>query len=255
MPNLPGSNPKKDVEMAKMMYQDKRFKPDFVKIYPTQVIPKTALYREWKQGKFETYDDLVMMEVLKKIKLLTPKFCRIDRLVRDISKKWVAGGTIKTNMRQIISEQLKKEGKICQCIRCREIKHDRYLGKPVFKKMSYQTVGGEEELLSFEKNEMLYSLLRLRLPNKNQKMVFSELKGAAIVREIHTFGEATKIGKNKKTKAQHKGLGKSLLEKAEIIARRKGYKKIAVISAIGTRNYYRKFGYNLEGLYMTKDLN
>jgi len=257
MPNLPGSNPKKDVEMARMMYQDKRFKPDFVKIYPTQVIPGTALHREWERGEFETYDDEAMIKVLKKIKLLTPKYCRIDRLVRDISKKWVAGGTIKTNMRQIIGEELKAEGKECKCIRCREVKQLEYGVKPDYKEHSYETVGGVEKLLTFERDNKLYSLLRLRLPNSRQKMVFDELKGAAIIREIHTFGVAKKI-KNKKLKikndktTQHRGLGKQLLLKAEGIAQRSKYKKIAVISAIGTKNYYRKLGFDLDGLYMTK---
>ncbi len=254
MPNLPGSNPKHDIEMAKTMYQDPRFKPDFVKIYPTQVIPETELYREWERGEFETYDDQTMMEVLKQIKLITPPWVRIDRLVRDISKQWVKSGTHKTNMRQLIQNQLKKEGKACQCIRCREIKNQHYNETPVMVKREIETLGGDEYLLSFEVNNHLYSLLRLRLPHPGEEILFPELEGAALIREVHTFGVMIPVDAQDASKPQHKGFGKKLIREAEILARQQGYRKIAVISAIGTRNYYRKLGYQLEGLYMTKKL-
>ena len=254
MPNLPGSNPEKDVEMAKLMYIDPRFKPDFVKIYPTQVIPKTPLYREWLAGKFVTYNDKTLKTVLKQIKLVTPPWCRIDRLVRDISKKWVAGGTKATNMRQVIQNELLREGKRCQCIRCREIKHSPFEAKPLFIKRLIKTVGGQELFLSFEKGDKLYSLLRLRLPLRKKHLIFPELNRAALIREIHTFGTVTRLDRRDKEKTQHQGLGKRLLNRAEAMAKRTGYKKVAVISAIGTRNYYRKLGYQLEGLYMTKSL-
>lgn len=254
MPNLPGSNPKKDVAMAKKMYEDPRFKPDTVKIYPTQIIPKTILFRQWERGEFKTYDDETLKNVLTEIKLMTPRYCRIDRLVRDISKKWVADGTIKTNMRQTILSELAIKGIKCQCIRCREIKGEDYNEIPNLKIMTIESVGGQEILLTFETNDHLYSLLRLRLPNKRQKMVFPELEKAAIIREIHTYGVVADIDTSSTDKTQHQGLGKKLIAKAEEIAKENGFQKIAVISAIGTREYYKKWGYALEGTYMTKVL-
>ena len=122
MPNLPGSNPELDVQMAHMMYEDPRFKPDFVKIYPAQVIAGTEMFEEWKRGEFTPYNDDLLKDVLKTIKKITPSFVRIDRLVRDISKKWVSAGTKTTNMRQYIQSEMKVEGWTCRCIRCREIK-------------------------------------------------------------------------------------------------------------------------------------
>lgn len=254
MPNLPGSNPKKDVQMAQMMYGDKRFKPDFVKIYPTQVIPNTELFRQWQRGEFQTYDDNTLKQVLRDIKLVTPHFCRIDRLVRDISKKWIADGTYVTNMRQLITAEFKQEGKRCQCIRCREIKHKTFTAKPDLTIEKIDTVGGLEYFLTFEHGYDLYALLRLRLPNKRQKMIFPELKNAAIIREIHTFGRVVPLEQKQTKRSQHQGLGKKLMSEAEKLARKNGYQKIAVISSIGTRNYYRKIGYNLDGLYMVKSL-
>lgn len=254
MPNLPGSNPEKDLEMARMMYEDPRFKPDFLKIYPTQVIPKTALYKEWERGEFKTYPDDVMLKLLKQIKLITPPWVRIDRLVRDISKKWVSSGTHTTNMRQLIHQQLEKEGKSCVCIRCREIKGEKYDEKPELITREIKTLGGQDFMLSFEKNDHLYSLLRLRFPGKSEKVLFDELRGSAIIREIHTFGQAIPVNAQDAEKPQHKGLGKKLLKRAEKMAQDAGFKKIAVISAVGTRAYYKKLEYTKQGLYMTKEL-
>lgn len=256
MPNLPGSNPELDVQMAEMMYQDPRFKPDFVKIYPAQVIAGTEMFREWERGEFTPYNDELLKDVLKKIKKITPPFVRIDRLVRDISKKWVEAGTQATNMRQYIQSEMKKEGWLCKCIRCREVKAQDYATAPTLHDLEIDTLGATEHLLTFEKNAKLFSLLRLRLPtlSKNQFPLFSELSGAAIIRELHTYGKTVSHADKSSTRTQHRGLGKQLMAKAEAITRQNGYKKIAVISSIGTRQYYRRIGYETEGLYMTKML-
>lgn len=254
MPNLPGSSPAKDIAMAKMMYEDPRFKPDFVKIYPAQVIPGTELYREWERGEYAPYDDDLLKDVLKEIKLITPSYCRIDRLVRDISKKWVAAGTKATNMRQYLQAELKAEGKKCVCIRCREVKAGEYSVLPELLDQMIETLGGTEHLLTYERDGKLFSLLRLRLP-ESSKPLFKELTGCAIIREVHTYGKTLSHTNKASTKTQHRGLGKQLIAHAESLAVKNGYKKMAVISSIGTRDYYRNLGYVREGYYMTKVLN
>ena len=254
MPNLPLSNPKLDVEMAHLMYEDPRFKPDFLKVYPAQVIPSTELYREWERGEYQPYPDELLKDVLKDIKKITPPWVRIDRLVRDISKKWVAAGTKNTNMRQVIQAELKKEGVVCQCIRCREVRIMTSSDKPEFQSLEIDTLGGKEYFMSFEASGKLYSQLRLRLPDSKVNMLFPELNGAAIIREVHTYGRTVSVGGKDSKRPQHTGLGKSLISKAENLAKKAGYQKIAVISSIGTRGYYRKLDYQLEGLYMIKGL-
>lgn len=254
MPNLPGSNPELDLQMAQMMYEDPRFKPDFLKIYPAQVIAGTEMYEEWKRGEFEPYDDELLKEVLKDIKKITPPYVRIDRLVRDISKKWVAAGTKATNMRQYIHEEMKTEGWSCQCIRCREVKARDYTLEPDLRDLKIETYGATEHLLTYERDNKLFSLLRLRLPTLHSSL-FPELQGCAIIRELHTYGKTVVRGEQSQGKSQHRGLGKALMQEAEKIAKQNGYKKIAVISSIGTRDYYRKLGYEREGLYMTKSLS
>lgn len=254
MPNLPGSNPEKDIEMSRLIYFDARFKPDYVKIYPCMVIPGTELFRMWQRGEHQTYSDDELKYVLKEISAMTPPWVRVDRLVRDISRKWVAAGTVRTNFRQIVEEELKEEGRPCRCIRCREVKGETYAVAPELLIEEIETMGGKEIFLSFEKEGRLYALLRLRLPDKLEPMLFPELKGAAIIREVHSYGQVIALAKRETGKTQHRGLGRRLMTEAEKIAREKGYKKMAVIASIGTREYYRKLGYRRRGLYMHKRL-
>ncbi len=253
MPNLPGSTPKKDLDMARLMYTDPRFKPDFVKIYPAQVIPGTEMHREWERGEYTPYSDELLKDVLKKISLVTPPTVRVDRLVRDISKKWVAAGTRATNMRQYVEAELKKEGKVCRCIRCREIHGRTSTGTPHLVDRKMATFGGTEHLLTYESKGSLFSLLRLRLPDSDSTL-FPELGGAALIRELHTYGKTVPHDQKGSRDTQHHGLGKRLMIAAERRARAAGYKKIAVISSIGTREYYRHLGYSREGYYMCKRL-
>ena len=258
MPNLPGSTPEKDIEMSRLIYSDRRFKPDYVKIYPCMVIAGTELFRMWQRGEHRTYSDEELKFVLKEISAATPPWVRVDRLIRDISRKWVAAGTVRTNFRQVVEAELIKEGRPCRCIRCREVggrKAESGIKNYELGQIEYATAGGREVFLSFEKEGKLYALLRLRLPYKREKILFPELRGAALVREVHSYGQAMGLSKRGKGKTQHRGLGKQLLEKAEKRAMEKGYWKLAVISAIGTREYYRKLGYRREGLYMTKLLS
>ena len=254
MPNLPLSSPEKDIEMAKMMFTDPRFGPDYLKVYPAMTIKGTEMYEMWKRGEYEPYDEKKLIKVLKEIKAQTPVWCRIDRLIRDISKKWVSAGTARTNLRQVLQAELLREGKKCLCIRCREVRGGVYDAEVKLLVNERESLGGSELFLSYESEEKLFAMLRLRLPEKDEKMLFEELQGAAIVREVHTYGQVEKIDTSDGIKTQHRGLGKRLMAKAEEIALERGYKRLAVISAIGTREYYRKLGYELEGLYMVKGL-
>src|SRR3989344_806489 len=250
MPNLPGSSPEKDIEMSRLIYSDRRFKPDYIKIYPCMIIAGTELFAMCQRGEHRTYSDEELKLVLKEISALTPPWVRVDRLIRDISRKWVAAGTGRTNFRQVVEEELIKEGRPCRCIRCREVggrKAESGIKNYELGQIEYATAGGREVFLSFEKEGKLYALLRLRLPYKREKILFPELRGAALVREVHSYGQAMGLSKRGKGKTQHRGLGKQLLEKAEKRAMEKGYWKLAVISAIGTREYYRKLGYRRGG--------
>jgi elongator complex protein 3 len=252
MPNLPGSTPDKDIEMCKMMYEDPRFKPDFVKIYPCMVIPGTSLHREWLRGEYKPYEESDLKYALKEIARMTPRWVRVDRFIRDISKKWVSAGTLKTNLREEIERELQTEGNPCMCIRCREVKSQTNENAKLVI-FHQETQGGREYVLTFESGEKLLSLLRLRIPQTSAPL-FNELKGAAIIREVHTYGQTLQLSDRKDTASQHTGFGRQLVQKAEEIAKEHGFNKVAVISAVGTRGYYKKLGFSKEGLYMTKNI-
>lgn len=260
MPNLPGSTSKKDVQMFKDLFSKPKFQPDHLKIYPCSLLKEAPLY--WIKDKigYKPYSAKKLVNILGRAKQYIPYYCRIQRIVRDIPADYITeGGTKVSNLRQVVAKEMAKAGLHCKCIRCHEIRENYDPEEKVYLfRQDYAASRGKEIFLSFEnKNRTkLYSLLRLRVPSSD-KPIFRILAGAALIREIHTYGQLHPIERNhhKISSPQHKGLGKKLMAEAEKIARKEfGIKKIAVISGVGTRNYYRKLGYKLEDTYMTKKL-
>ncbi|MFH1565304.1 MAG: tRNA uridine(34) 5-carboxymethylaminomethyl modification radical SAM/GNAT enzyme Elp3 [bacterium] len=292
MPNLPGSSSAKDVKMYKELFSNPDFQPDMVKIYPCVVTKNSEIYRWFKKGTYKPYSDKQLFGTLLKMKEATPPYVRIIRLIRDIpAESIIAGGKI-SNLRQNLQKELTLTGKKCQCIRCREIKNiNSKIKNQELKIREYNASGGVEYFLSFEDTEedKLLAFLRLRiqprwslplgdscvLPLSRRSplagdsdeagnvdptargvggsfKIFPELQDCAIIREVHTYGELAPV--NIKGKVQHLGFGKKLIKKAEEIALENGYKKMAVIAAVGTRGYYRKLGYRLSGDYMVKNI-
>ncbi len=266
MPNLYGSNLKMDIQIFKELFNNPNFQPDYLKIYPCVVVKNSKLHQLWKEGKFKPYTNEELIYLLKTIKQLIPPYCRVIRVIRDIPSTDIVAGSKISNLNQIVLDQMKKEGNRCLCIRCREIR-EKYNPKIRLKmfRQDYNASDGKEIFLSWEdeKRENIYSLLRLRIPNlrlgiSNQKTPpLPVLQNSALIREIHTYGRVEqfqRINKKEKESPQHKGLGKKLLQKAEKIATESGFKKMAIISGVGVRKYYEKFGYHLEEAYMIKKL-
>ncbi len=266
MPNLPGSSPKKDLKMFEEIFENPDFKPDLLKIYPLALVSQTPLYKWYSKGKYKPYSEKELIKLLIEIKKRIPYWLRIQRIVRDIpSKDIIAGGAKISNLREIVQKEMKEKGLKCKCIRCREVKED-YNPKEKLKlfRQDYNASKGKEIFLSFEDKERnkLYALLRLRIPlfldkiTKESKIteIMPVLKKAAIIREVHTYGQMLPLGE-KTLSAQHQGLGKKLIREAEKIAKKEfGLRKITVISGIGVRGYYSKLGYCLSDTYMVKRL-
>jgi elongator complex protein 3 len=257
MPALPGSNPQKDLEMYKLMFNDQRFQPDQIKFYPTVVTKGSLLYRWWKDGRYKPYTDAQLQNLIIECKKETPRYVRIIRLIRDIPGESIEAGNKITNLRQI----MKDKGVKCECIRCRETRQAEITNYKL-SIINYKASDGEEYFISTNSNDgkILYGFCRLRLPNNllcpNTPEHCSQeeiLNKAALVRELHVYGQLTPTGQ--KGKVQHMGLGKVLMSEAEKIATKKGYKKIAVISGVGVRGYYAKLGYTLKNTYMVKNFN
>ena len=259
MPGLPTMTPNGDITDFKKLFSDSQLRPDMLKIYPSLVIENTPLYTEYKEGKYTPYSDEDMIKVLTEVKKNIPKWVRIMRVQREISSKEIIAGPKSGNLRQIVHQNLTKQGLRCKCIRCREAglsnkkieKQDLRLTR-----INYDSSNGKEVFLSYEdKDESVYGFLRLRKPSI--KAHREEVKeNSCIVREIHVYGKSLKLGEKEDAEIQHSGLGKNLMMEAEKISKEEfDAKKILVISAVGTREYYQKLGYSLYGPYMSKKLN
>ncbi|MFA7254182.1 MAG: tRNA uridine(34) 5-carboxymethylaminomethyl modification radical SAM/GNAT enzyme Elp3 [Patescibacteria group bacterium] len=258
MLNLPGSNQQMDIGMFQELFANPLYMPDHLKIYPMALLRNTGAYQLYKDGKFKPYSSAQLSRVLTIIKASVPEFCRIERVIRDIpSGEIVEGGAKVSNLRQDVLAIMKKDGIFCRCIRCREIKSNFKTGqKTILVRRDYESSGGKEIFLSIETEDgqKLISFLRLRI-SKNSDNIYPCLKDAALIREIHTYGEQVEVGMTKINAPQHRGFGKSLMLEAEKIAKEESkVVKMAVISGVGVRGFFRKLGYHLEQTYMTKKL-
>ncbi|MFA5249320.1 MAG: tRNA uridine(34) 5-carboxymethylaminomethyl modification radical SAM/GNAT enzyme Elp3 [Candidatus Paceibacterota bacterium] len=263
MLNLPGSSPERDAEMFKKLFSSPDFQPDSLKVYPCALVKEAPLYQWYLDKKYQPCSAEELIETIVKIKKAIPPYVRIERVIRDISSKTIVEGPAKiSNLRQVVEKKLQADGSRCQCIRCREIKSDYDPKEKVFLfRYDYPASSGQEIFLSFENEgrEKIFSLLRLRIPSanydKNQKPIFKVLENAGLIREMHTYGVLTPISSGKKISAQHKGLGDKLIKAAEKIAKKEfGLKKLAAISSVGAREYFKRSGFKLKEYYMIKSL-
>jgi len=262
MLGLPGSNINMDIETFKTIFYDERFCPDMIKIYPTLVMPGSELYKEWLEGKYKEINEEEVLKIMEEVTKFLPPWIRINRVQRDMPSDIIVAGIKKGNLREYIEKNLKNIGINCLCTRCREVgikyvkeKYKTSKEKVKFIRRSYKASDGIEHFLSFEDEDLtLIGYLRLRIPSSEAWK--KEVKNAGIVRELHVYGQAVPIGIRSEVSWQHKGYGKMLLAEAErIVYEEYGLSKMVIISAIGVREYYRKFGYELEGPYMAKHLN
>jgi len=266
MPGLPGSNPQKDLEDFKKLFEDSRLKPDMLKIYPTLLLKDTGLAKLYEKGIYKPYPDEVFIDLLLEIKKTVPPWIRIMRIQREIESEDILYGYKNGNIRQILQQKLKEQGLQCNCIRCREVGIKKLTNfrdiKIMPKRIDYDSSQGKEVFLSLEDydNETLYGFLRLRKLAKPHRKELREKDGnpSAIVRELHVLGQVVDIGNNNDfnfNSSQHRGYGSNLLGIAENIVKNEfGLDSLSIISAIGTRQYYKKLGYEENGPYVSKEL-
>lgn len=263
MPGLPGSDFERDLQMFRQLFEDPRFRPDGLKIYPCLVLRGTELHERWLRGEFKAMGSEEAAKLIAQAKLIMPRWVRVHRIQRDIPAKLIEAGVKHGNLAQLVEEELKRLGGRCRCIRCREVGLAALKAgvEPRMENIellveSYEANEGMEYFLSFEdtKLDLLVALLRLRLPSPHIHR--PEIKGhTAIVRELHVYGPLVPVGEEAQAgEWQHLKLGGRLLAEAERLARELGMHKIAVLSGIGVREYYRRFGYEREGPYMVKRL-
>ncbi|XP_035666032.1 elongator complex protein 3 isoform X1 [Branchiostoma floridae] len=261
MPDLPNVGLERDIEQFIELFENPAFRPDGMKIYPTLVIRGTGLYELWKTGRYKSYPPSTLVDLIARILALVPPWTRIYRVQRDIPMPLVTSGVEHGNLRELALARMKDLGTQCRDVRTREvgIQEIHHKVRPYEVELirrDYVANGGWETFLSYEdpEQDILIGLLRLR--KCSEETFRPELKGGcSIVRELHVYGSVVPVSSRDPGKFQHQGFGMLLMEEAERIAREEhGANKIAVISGVGTRNYYRKIGYELEGPYMVKKL-
>ena len=251
---------KEDLKMFKQLFSDENFKPDMLKIYPCLVTKGSELYDMWQEGTYSPYSDEEAVDLIFEIKKILPKWVRTMRIQRDIPSTLIEAGVQKSNLGELVYNKLDEQNINCQCIRCREIGHKKTnenytLDDFKLFSESYTACGGEETFISIEdKNEeSIAGFLRFRLPSEN---IFRPeiTEKTALIRELHVYGNMIQIGNKNPSIGQHTGFGERLLKEAENLAINNNKDEIAIISGIGSRNYYRKFGYERKGPYMAKKL-
>ena len=267
MPNLPGSDYSKDIELFDELFSNLDYRPDMLKIYPTLVINGTELYNWWKKGKYSPYSDEELIDLIATVKKKLPPYVRIQRIMRDIPANLIEAGCKNSNLRQLVQEKLKEINETCKCIRCREYgirKRKEIIDENSFDdiklyRLNYEASYGNEVFLSFENKveDYLAGYLRLRQPSEYAHRPELNNGKTTIVREIKVVGELVPKGSkpNYYTQIQHRGFGKMLMENAEKISSEDfNAEKLAVISGFGARDFFRNLGYKLDGVYVSKFL-
>jgi elongator complex protein 3 len=254
MPNLLGATPEGDLEDFRRLWDDPALRPDELKIYPTALLPDTELHEYWQRGEYHPYDEETLVALLARCKPLIPPYCRVNRLMRDIPSPNIVAGVKKTNLRQIVQRRMAREGLTCRCIRCREVRGQTVDTETLrLKRLEYETGATRECFLSVVTPEdRLAGFLRLSLPQAEPPI--AELSSCAVIREVHVYGPALELGERRDGTAQHAGLGTRLLDEARRIVRQEGFRRLAVIAAVGTRPYYRERGFEQGELYVVGEL-
>ena len=256
MLGLPGMDPAADLADFSRLWDEEAFRPDFLKIYPTLVLAGTPLHDDWRAGRYAPYETERATELLARLKRAVPSWVRIHRIQRDIPARLIAAGVRASNLRELARARLAAEGSRCRCLRCREVGTDPGPGPARFqiRRIDYAAAGGLESFFSFEEpdGDRVAGFLRLRRPSGRTDGGLS----VPVIRELKVLGPEVPVGGVPPDGGafQHRGFGRRLLAAAEATAREGGYDTLAVTSAVGTREYYRRQGFRPAGPWMAKTL-
>jgi elongator complex protein 3 len=255
MPNLLGATPQSDRQDFSRLWEG--LCPDEIKIYPNQLLANAELYHIWLRGEYTPYTTEELVDLIADIKPSIPRYCRVNRVIRDIPSTNVVEGNRRTSLRQDVHRELERRQTRCQCVRCREVRGQQVeLSELTTEDLLYSAGSAEEHFLSFNTpDDHLAGFLRLSLPGPGSPATgLEDLSDAAIIREVHVYGQSLPVGEERRGVAQHTGLGTRLIRHAERLARARGYHRLAVIAAVGTRRYYTQRGFQEGELYLIKDL-
>ena len=254
MLGLPGMDPASDLADFERLWDDPTYRPDLLKIYPTLVLPGTGLYDDWKAGTYEPYDTAVAADLIARMKRRLPPWVRIQRIQRDIPARLIAAGVRSSNLRELALERLSRDGAHCRCLRCREAGRRATPSFDAFRltEVEYDAAAGRERFFAWEDpgSDTVAGFLRLRFPSSE---TVGGLDGP-VIRELKVVGNEVPVGGrgSRSSEYQHRGFGRALLAAAEASVAASGFSRVYVTSAVGTREYYRRYGYERTGAHMAK---
>lgn len=255
MPNLLGATLESDRSDFLRLWDG--LCPDELKIYPTQLLANADLYAYWQRGEYQPYSTQELVDLIADIKPSIPRYCRVNRVIRDIPSTNVVEGNKRTSLRQDVQEEMARRGTRCQCVRCREVRRQNVEAETVqIEHLEYSAKDAKEFFLAYNTpDDHLAGFLRLSLPeNDASELGVADLEGAASIREVHVYGQSLPVGTDQQGAAQHSGLGTQLLQLAEDVSRQHGFQRLAVIAAVGTRRYYLDRGFRRGEFYLVKNL-
>jgi len=255
MPNLHGATPASDqVDFARLW---DGICPDEIKIYPNQLLANAELYEIWQRGEYTPYTTEQLIDLIAEVKPTIPRYCRVNRIIRDIPSTNVVEGNKRTSLRQDVQAEMQRRGTKCDCLRCREVRGTNVDSTTLRRDdLGYTASAAEEHFLSYvTPDDRIAGFIRLSLPRADSPATgLTDLAGAALIREVHVYGQSLPVGAETSGAAQHIGLGTKLLAEADSIARARGFKRMAVIAAVGTRQYYLDRGFERGELYLVKNI-
>lgn len=256
MANLYGSSVAQDKEDFLQLFSDHDFRPDELKIYPCSLIGSAELMQYFRSGKWKPYTHEELLEVVSFAISHTPEYCRLTRVIRDIPSTDIVTGNKLTNFREHAEKKLIAAGVESHDIRSREIKQDKYSYEELELKVTeYTTSVSTEFFLQYchKKTNKIVAFLRLSIPTVS--VFCEEIKNHALIREVHVYGKLVSVGTKNAANSQHRGLGTELMREAAKICKKRGISVLSVISAVGTRGYYRSRGFTDGELYQHLDLS
>jgi len=264
MPGLPGSTQKEDLQGFRRLVSDPGFRPDMLKIYPWLVVRGTKAFEWWRNGVYAPLSSEEAAAFVAGVKEFVPPWMRIMRVQREIPARLILAGPNKGNLREHALTLLAGKGRRCRCIRCREVGHRRIKDgvdpdpdEVRLVRTYYESSYGTEVFLSQEDlmTDTLIAYLRLRVPSPSAHRTEINSESSTVVRELHVYGPLVPVGEHDLSSWQHKGHGASLLKEAERVSRDEyDARKILVLSALGTKEYYKRAEYSYDGPYMSKHL-
>ncbi len=255
MANLKGATPERDIVDFARLFDDADFRPDELKLYPCSLIESAELMRDYEAGTWRPYTHDELLEVVAESLARVPRWCRVTRVIRDISSDDIVVGNKRTNFRQIAEAEIERRGGRCVDVRAREIARDAFDPDDAKLRVTeYETATGTECFHEFvTPDDRILGFLRLSLPS-GRVTAPAEVENAALIREVHVYGSAVSLGEDAEARPQHRGLGTRLIEAAAERAASAGFARLAVISAVGTRGYYRDRGFADGTLYQHRNV-